>query len=331
MKECILFIRNSLSDLGGIETYVYKAIKQIQNQGDGAGWITNDFSKINNAFKDLIDSSAVYKIDRMHAKKQIEKILLNGMFEKTIIVTFCPHDFCCAENIKRKLSNFKIFTFMFVPHFQGGALYLEEGVHFFQGALKRQLGKVYRKMELNGNLRYFAPRHLEEFRNRYGCETSDYKTVDIPEAIDTIDFDVNRVKKVYNQRPFNILCVSRMEFPHKGYMLGMIDDFKQLCEKYDFLKLTLVGDGRDKGKLEEKIGGLDENTKRKIQVVGAVAPDMLCSYYDQANVLVSVAGCFTLGARRGLCLQDIIRKVAKYMGICQIANRIHCQILKERA
>ena len=60
---CNLFLRNSLSDIGGIETYVYKSIKEIIKKGDKAGWISNDFSKINPAFSALIGEKKVYLID----------------------------------------------------------------------------------------------------------------------------------------------------------------------------------------------------------------------------------------------------------------------------
>ena len=300
MKECFLFVRNSLNYVGGIETYIYKSIKQLKRGGNGVGWISNDFTNINQAFEDIKLDPSLHLIERCNAKKQIESVILNERYNKLVIITFCPRDFCYAEGLKKKLKHYPIYTFMFVPHFQGDVLYLEEGVRFGKKYFRKQLGTIYQKMEVNKNLRYFAPRHLEEFVCRYGCKMTEYKTVQVPEIIDQVDFDTERVRKVYNQRPFNILCVSRMEFPHKGYVLGIIDDFKQLCKKYDFLKLTLVGDGRDKERLVRKIDSLDEDIKKKIQLVGAVAPDKLCDYYDQANVLISVAGCFTLGARRGV-------------------------------
>lgn len=300
MKECFLFVRNSLNYVGGIETYIYKSIKQLRRGGDGAGWISNDFTNINQAFNDLTLDSSLHLIGRSNARRQIESAIVNESYDKVVIIAFCPRDFCYAERLKKKLKCYPVHTFMFVPHFQGDVLYLEEGMRFGKNYFRKRLGAIYQKMESNQNLRYFAPRHLEEFNNRYNCKVTEYKTVQIPEIIDQIEFDTERVRKVYNQRPFNILCVSRMEFPHKGYILGIIDDFRELCKKYDFLQLTLVGDGRDKKRLEQKIDGLDENIRKKIQLIGAVAPDKLCDYYDRANVLISVAGCFTLGARRGV-------------------------------
>ena len=300
MKECILFVRNSLNYVGGIETYIYKAIKQIACKGDGVGWISNNFENINDAFKDMTINFSINLIKRSNAIKQIKSIVVKEKYDKVLIITFCPHDFCYAERLKNKLNCLSVYTFMFIPHFQGDVLYLEDGFHFGKGYFRKRLGAIYQRMEVNKNLRYFAPRHLEEFKKRYGCKETEYKNVQIPNILDQIAFNTERVKKVYNQLPFNILCVSRMEFPHKGFVLGLIDDFEKLCKKYDFMKMTIIGDGRDMGRLKKKISGLDETVKKKIQVVGSVSPAQLGDYYDQANVLISVAGCFTLGARRGV-------------------------------
>lgn len=298
---CNLFLRNSLSDIGGIETYVYKSIKGIIKKGDKAGWISNDFSKINPAFSALLDEKEVYLIDRGKARQKIAKMCTEGEFVRINVITFCPRDFVCAEILKKELEKLPIDTFLFVPHFQGDFLYLEEG---FQGnarnIVEKKLSTTYQKMEQNGNLLYFSRKHLTEYRKRYGCKESDFSHVNIPEISAKIEFNEDRVKTVFNQAEFTILSVSRLEFPHKGYVLGLVDAFESLCQEYESIRLVIVGDGDGMPILRKKIDGLRKGIAQRIEIVGAVSPNELSAYYDRANVLVSLAGCFTLGARRGV-------------------------------
>ena len=298
---CNLFLRNSLSDIGGIETYVYESISGILKRGDKAGWISNDFSKINPAFSKLLCEEDVYLIDRRKARQKIEKVCMKDEFTRINIITFCPRDFACAEILKKELKMFPIETFLFVPHFQGDFLYLEEGFHGnIRDIIEKRLSTIYQKMERNGNLLYFSRKHLEEFRKRYECKEGDFTHVSIPEITDKIEFNEKRVENVFNQAEFTILSVSRLEFPHKGYILGLVDAFETLCQEYKSIRLVIVGDGEDMPILRKKIDGLRKTVAQRIEIVGAVPPNELSVYYDRANVLVSLAGCFTLGARRGV-------------------------------
>ena len=298
---CNLFLRNSLVDIGGIETYVYKSIKKIIERGDKAGWISNDFTKINSSFKDLICDKDVYLIERRKTKQTLFKICNEEGFNKINIITFCPRDFAFAETLKKGLTKIPIETFLFVPHFQGDFLYLEEG---FQGVqkdvVKKRLKLIFQKMEQNGNLLYFSKKHLAEYRKRYGCTEKEFSRVRVPEIPEKIGFDEDRIKKVFNQTEFTILSVSRLEFPHKGFVLGLIDAFDILCQEYKSIRLVVVGDGEGMPILRKKIAGLRKNVAKRIEIVGAVSPNELSYFYDKANVLISLAGCFTLGAKRGV-------------------------------
>lgn len=298
-KICVVFIRNSLEDVGGIETYIYKSMRYIISNGDIPIWISNDFSKINASYEKILLSEEVRKITRINLKKYLEKILIHKEVKHVLIVTFCPYDFVYAEIIKKVLLKFSISTFIFVPHFMGEFLYLEDAF-FLRNFAQSKLGNIYRKLEKNANIRYFSEIHLEEFRKRYRCNETNFSNVSVPKISEKKFFDINRINKIYNREKFIILSVSRLDFPHKGYILGLIDVFVQLFRKYDFMKLIIVGDGKDKSRVIKKIKKIDSKISKEIILTGAVAPNELNAYYDNANLLISLAGSFTLGASRGV-------------------------------
>lgn len=300
-KMCVAIIRDSMY-MGGIENYVYKSFKDILENGDVPLWITKNYDKVDSVFSEFIFGSKLCRCKKNEATKYLKKLCLEFDIKRIKIVTFNTLDYCKSEIIKKRLSssnNIEISTFLFVPHFKGEFLYLEEGFLKNQQITKR-LGDIYKRMEKNSNIRYFSERHLKEFRNRYGCQETNFNKVKVPSTLNQVHFDKSRIKKVYNRKEFVILSVSRLEFPHKGYILGLIKDFNILCKKYDNLRLVIIGDGNGKAKLIEIINSLNADVRDKISVIGTVESDKLSDYYDDANVLVSLAGCFTRGARRGV-------------------------------
>lgn len=312
-KVCVVFIRNDMQ-VGGIETYIYESCKNIViDHDDIVVWVAKNFKNVGDQYAEFMLSS---KIQRCTKSNLIHKIMEISRANKNIavkIVSFNPYDFCKAEEIKNKLKEINIDTFLFIPHFCGEFLYLEENFKFNK-KISTILGMIYKRMEYNQNIRYFSARHLFEFRKRYGCKEECFSKVKVPEKQHKDRFDINRVERVFNQDDFIILAPSRLEFPHKGYILGLVDVFSDLCNSYDNLKLVIVGDGKDRPILTAKIDTLKERVQSKIFLTGAVSPEKLDYYYNIANVNVSLAGCFVRGASKGV-LSLIVRH---YTNECQV-------------
>lgn len=297
-RICVVFIRNQMQ-VGGVENYVYTSVKKIVSNDDIAVWAAKNFDNISPSYEKLMCGNKVIRCSISSINNELKKIAsINGNISFKL-VAFNAHDFCRAELIKFKLTNNDISTFMFVPHFQGQFLYLEDGFSK-DDKVKSMLSTIYQKMERNGNIRYFSERHLYEFRQRYGCKIENFSSVSVPVFSDYIKFDENRIRKVYDNEQFEILSVSRLEFPHKAYILGLVDDFNELCKKYKNLRLVIIGDGEGRTVLTNKIRSLHSEVREKIEIVGSVGPEELNNYYDKANVLISLAGSFSKGAHRGV-------------------------------
>lgn len=103
-------------------------------------------------------------------------------------------------------------------------------------------------------------------------------------------------KEIYDNRNekkddlFNILTIGRLEFPFKAYVLGLIDAVDALKKEGYSLNLTIIGDGKDRKMLSDKINSLRMNTEGFINWVGTVEPENLKDYYFDADAYV---GCGT--------------------------------------
>ena len=136
--------------------------------------------------------------------------------------------------------------------------------------------------------------------SEYGYREDNMNYVMVP-PLDSgnVSFDRKRCMELATSGRFNILTVSRFEFPHKGYVLGLIKAYAELKNKYPHIELTIVGYGVDESKVHEALNSLSENYKKDVHFIGKVHPEKLVDYYNDANINISVAGCCSQGAKNG--------------------------------
>ena len=87
---------------------------------------------------------------------------------------------------------------------------------------------------------------------------------------------------------FNILTVGRADFPYKGYILGLIEDFDNNFDKMKKSQLTIISTGDDMDELINKIDSVQENVKPYIKLIKGVSPEKLPDYYSQADLYVGL-------------------------------------------
>lgn len=78
------------------------------------------------------------------------------------------------------------------------------------------------------------------------------------------------------------MCVGRLA-PEKGFDL-IIQAVAQLVPHYPQLRLTIVGDGPARAKLQQQTAEL--NLEASVTFVGGLAPHEVTSYFDQANLVL---------------------------------------------
>ena len=105
--------------------------------------------------------------------------------------------------------------------------------------------------------------------------------------------------KSLNRSPFKIATVGRFDFPHKGYMLGLVRAFGKLIQDYPQLELHIAGYGPHENILKNEIASIPENARNSIILHGPIHPDHLEDYLRTAHLNVSVAGGATAGAKVG--------------------------------
>lgn len=294
-----VFMQDNMA-VGGIESYVYKSMKMLKKQGAKIIWVKSYRAVIDKVFRaELFDGTVTIwnKLIPFRLKSYLKK----NKSKRCKIITFDLFRFAEAEHTKLILSDYQIESFFFMPHFEGDSIFLENNisVKWLREHVWQKMADIFGKMNRNNNLYYFSDAHKIKATQNYNYVIQ-YKDVYVPNSEKALLFDENRIKKLYKRDVFNIISVSRFEFPHKGFLIGLIKEFAKIKPRYPNLKLTIVGYGEGERLVRDTINKYENSIKNSIVLVGRVAPDKLSKYYLNANLNISLAGCCTLGAKLGV-------------------------------
>lgn len=297
-KRIFIFLREYLM-MGGIETYIYEHAKKLKDEGCIVIWVKHPKAQIDSSFEHVFFDGKTIVWDRKINLKKLNALVPDQDWDITII-TFDMFSFAYAEQIKTKFTRCPVQTFYFVPNFVGPTLYLEEA---YKGKLQERV-RVYmrgivQRMQKAENVRYFSEKHFQKMMTSYEYTITDKNSYFVPPGNNDFAFDEGNCRTLAKRERFNLMTVSRFDFPHKGYILGLIDAYAQLKEQYPRLELTIVGYGKDLPRVEKAISMLPDYAQAGIRLYGKVSQEDLAEYYLDANLNISVAGCCTGGAKMG--------------------------------
>lgn len=313
-KKILVFFRNQLA-VGGVETYMYEQAKCLRQQGWTIVWVRkHPWAKLDSALADVFgEENAVVWNRRIPVDKMKT---LAGEDALIKVVAFNMFQMAQAEIFKSKFSGGDVSTFLFMPHYKGEAIFFEENHSGARAeAVRQRMAEIYRKLHKQNNLRYFNIKQMETTQENCGFTIEDSNAVFVPpRQTDASQWDEARCRRLAGRERFNLLTVSRFDFPHKAYILGLIQAYGRLKPRYPRLELTVVGYGREQARVEEAIGALPEEIRRDVHMMGKASPEELNGYYQDANLNISVAGSCSQGARIG-CLSIPARH---YDESCQV-------------
>ena len=296
----IIFINGSMK-IGGIETYIYKLAKYVIHNKAFVMLILHRKGVVDSLYDDVFNSDFSY-IQRGNIKlEEVRERVKQWNISTIKIISFDMPSFAQGEKIKKGIKDLNIDTFIFIPHFKGEFIYLEENCCGpFKKAIQSVTQRIIRKMQNNYNILYFNQKHIDTLKDKYNiCCDIDTNYFIPSHSIEKFDFDEERCIKLWQRKRFNIVSISRFEFPHKGYLIGLIGVYRKLKDKYPFITLTIGGYGPDQHVLENEILKLPEEIRKDVKLIGKVAPQKMKDFFDDANVNVSVAGCYLLGVKNG--------------------------------
>lgn len=296
-----LVINKRYLNIGGIESIVYNLINYALSQHYRVIWLAFQPITIFRGFADILD-----KIETISAKRSLlqSKTHLSVKFnkdEEVTILSFTPFEHDFALRIKEKNPSIKITPLYIVANTKGHEYYIEL---FFSGHLrqyvKKRMGIILGEWNKKDYIRYFTQLQREAYEGKYGFVVSNPTSKKVPTTSICNDLDENALVERSKRETFNIISVSRFSFPHKRYLLGLVDAFAQMKPKYHQLRLYIIGYGEGEDNLRKKIEELPGEIRHDIHLLGPKTSKEIDEIMTNMHLNVSVAGSVKCGARNGV-------------------------------
>lgn len=305
-KTKTLIINYAGLNIGGIECYFAELMRYAVEKQYRVIWLTTQRNVANADFKDIVNDNNIEKIFVGQGRHIFDDFEINLKNDENITLLSCePISFVVGEKVKLN-TNVKHFNnFLILPHFTGNAYYPER---FFKTILLEKFfykffQNMARKIIQNNALLAFSEKHLIAYEKNYKVkilnkESKVLKSLCLNEiALSEIELK----KKAKNRKSkFEIITCARFDFPHKGYIVGLIKAFNNLKKLYPQLTLTIVGYGDGEEYLKEIINKLPDYSKKNIRLTGKLLPDELRKAFCNSSLNIGLAGALNVGAKCAL-------------------------------
>ncbi len=295
--SCMLFTES----IGGGETLFIRMARWMRNKGYTPCLLLDNNICVASNLKKSIDDENI-EIIKLFRDKMSIRIMDEGLGSKlknsnaevvTVSYTLLQHELC--DSLFHKHSNRKSILY----NINWGDSFVLKG-----NAIGARIMNSYIKDLLKTNS-YFC---MDNVCRDIVASFSGIEKKQIPIALLGIEIDQKYAYKKRNEN-LSILTVTRMVFPFKGYVLGLIQDFALLCDQYD-VNLVIIGDGDGLNEVNAKIGQLEEDIRNRISLMPSVPYQQLKDIYSKADIYVGM-GTTLLEASKN-ALPSIVANAYQY-------------------
>lgn len=282
--------------LGGIQNILYNHVKYCLKRNIQVMWIIPHKTDIHNGFKDVINENDIIICN----EKQVKRILPSLIDENTRVLSysFGLKDFLYMSKALSYYHTCECRNYFVISNFQGPNIFLEENVKGRERIAAFDLmKKFYSELGCSGQLLFCASKQADALQEHYRIKLCQVRIIALTKE-ENFQLNEEVLKRRFESR--NILTVSRFDFPHKAYVLGLIDAFSEVQKQITDSELTIIGYGSGDVEVKKKISLLDVSVQDKITVIPGVSPTELESYFNNAMAFIGVAGALGNAASCGL-------------------------------
>lgn len=291
---------------GGIEKYICRLMRYSINQGHRVIWFTSKYHFETAEQRDVADNPKIEKIffhaSRVKLFSKSPNLDLKSD-ENVVMISFIPEDYIWAEQFRLKYQCKSFYHHLILMNFFGWLTYPEDEfkTKYIIERRKKFSYKIAHQLDENNNIRAFDEKQIAAFKDRYGLnvEVSSknlLKAFPVEDAFTESEL-WNKAKS--RNEEFIIATCARFQFPHKGYILGLLDVFKELKKKHPKVKLVVIGDG-ERDKFDERFYTLPDEVKKDITLTGTLPFAKLNETYKKCHMCIGLAGAISTSASLGL-------------------------------
>lgn len=261
-KACFFFVKGIT---GGTATLSYRLGLSLIIKGYDVYYIKELDNNAKN--ETLMVDNGIHVITEPEQSWYIRACQLVQEYEEVILLTYVYNYFHILEKLKYRYRNKRISTFVYSA-LPDCLIVGYRWKHKYPTVYKllNTLSKSYVKELCNNRQVLFqeeAGIQLIKNELHFGVPDSEKQIYRIPHDVPKyLDSSIHKMPV--------IVSMARVEFPFKGYLIGLIDVFYNLKNNYPYLKLYIIGNGPSMKELKDKVNKLPDNIKQDIQLCGSM-------------------------------------------------------------
>lgn len=301
MKTLVIVYRSFF--VGGIETNMADVMESALKNGLRVIWICNSPVKYSDVFKTVIEhpNCMIVPINFSSINPFGVPNIPIEKGEELYVLVFDVFKLYFAYKLRARYKNNIVKIFYIVPNFTGETLFPDSS---FSGYIKKIVNKkfanIYKIAYEGNNLHFFATRFYKEIQDNYNIFFKEPDKFLLKYINPRVEFSEDHIRRVYKSDYFSIITAGRFDFPHKAYLLGLIDSFSILKKKYKKMRLLIYGAGDGEEQVRSRVDNLPEAVKKDIIIHSPIPPNDLINVMRTCHLNISVAGCASMGARAGV-------------------------------
>jgi len=280
MKTVFVIFRSGIS--GGTATLSIRIGEWLVNNGYEVLYICQNYNDMNNVKTMKEKGIQVYKWGLKEIVNNLSKKYNSCKFN---VLTYSLNEFLFVETLKERL------------HIIKSTLYVVSNKGLIKGSKLRSIfrgitlifyAKIIKELVTNESALFASKVSLDLTEEYFGLTIKNKKDIIYYLPMEIHPYDKNTVSRKAELETFNILTIARADFPFKGYIIGLIDDFKKLCDIHDNMTLTIITFGKDEDKIAEKIKKLPSEVQSKINLIGRTPYEKLREYFVQSHLFLGM-------------------------------------------
>lgn len=258
--------------VGGIETLTLRMAKMLKKRGHEV-----------ECYFHTIDTLSEIEFSSLKVYYRLYDSLPCDYHSNDIIIVFEMDTYLHLVQ-KQKKTNKKYNIFLYVVHpltFDYFAKnYLQ---HRTKGVLFKSYCKFLDSAIKNKHIIFMDEECRKYISDKYGINSSNMSHLIVPLVLGKNTISCNN-PKIRN----SILTVSRADFPFKGYIKGLINQFEKYLKSGKEGKLTIISSGQHLNEIKRWISNTDSSIQEKIQLITNVPYTELFSYYESNEVYIGM-------------------------------------------
>ena len=280
MGDCYIIARGGIS--GGTASLAFRLLTSLKDSGLNVIYSCFNNNDSNNML--LFEREGIEVVYRNDKTFEKHFLSVKDRFSNFKFIVFSPEEYLMVEKLSLRYSQIDGCLYYVVHDY---AFCRPGSSRIIQLLSKYRYRSFVRKLYENGAIIFMSKICLRNACDllKLNLPNSDEYVFNLPIRIkEWDDADINAIRK---HTPFTITTITRMDFPFKGYVLGLLGWFTLNAEKYN-LQLTIIGEGSDSGELMAVMNNMSDNLLSRITYIKNVPYNQLCSVFFKTDLYIGM-------------------------------------------